>query len=136
MTTDPRFSTYNARTANIGALYQLVGEVAATKTTDEWLVLLNRADIPAARCATLPEVLEDEHLRGTGFIHERQHPAGFPYIAMQHPVKFAGTPADIRREPPLLGEHTVEVLKELGFSDADAERIAAAAKKPEDRKAS
>ena len=57
MTTDPRFSTYNARTANIGALYQLVGEVAATKTTNEWLALLEEADIPAARCATLPEVL-------------------------------------------------------------------------------
>ena len=135
MTADPRFSTYTARTVNIGALYQLVGEVAATKTTDEWLALLEEADIPAARCATLPEVLEDEHLRGTGFIHERQHPAGFPYIALEHPVKFAGTPADIRREPPLLGEHTIEVLKELGFGDADAERIAAAAKKPDDRKA-
>ena len=62
--------------------------------------------------------------RGTGIIHERQHPAGFPYIALEHPVKFTGTPADIRREPPLLGEHTIEVLKELGYSDADAERIA------------
>jgi len=134
MTADPRFSTYTARTANIGALYQLVGEVAATKTTDEWLGLLGKADIPAARCATLPEVLEDEHLRGTGFIHERQHPAGFPYLAMQHPVKFSETPADIRREPPLLGEHTVEVLKELGFSDTDAERIAEAARKPVGRK--
>ena len=137
MTTDPRFSTYNARTANIGALYQLVGEVAATKTTDEWLDLLGTADIPAARCATLQEVLEDPHLRATGFIHERQHPAGFPYTALQHPVNFTGTPADIRLEPPLLGQHTVEVLKELGYSDADAQRIAAdAMKKPEGKKAS
>ena len=40
-------------------------------------------------------------------------------------MKFTGTPADIRREPPLLGEHTVEILQELGFSPADAERIAA-----------
>jgi crotonobetainyl-CoA:carnitine CoA-transferase CaiB-like acyl-CoA transferase len=69
-------------------------------------------------------VLEDPHLRATGFIHEREHPAGFSYTAMQHPVNFGGTPADIRREPPLLGEHTVEVLLELGFSQADAERIA------------
>ncbi|MEQ1607863.1 MAG: CoA transferase [Hyphomonadaceae bacterium] len=133
MTADPRFSTYAARTANIGALYQVVGEVAATKTTDDWLKLLGKADIPAARCATLQEVLDDEHLRGSGFIHERQHPAGFPYIAMQHPVKFSETPAVIRLEPPLLGEHTVEVLRELGFSNADAERIAAAARKPAGR---
>ena len=131
MTEDPRFSTYNARTANIGALYQLVGEVAATRTTDEWLDLLGKADIPCARCASLPEVLEDPHLRATGFIHERVHPAGFSYIAMEHPVKFSQTPAAIRREPPQLGEHTVEVLLELGFSQADAERIAEAGARAE-----
>ena len=74
-------------------------------------------------------MLEDPHLRATGFIHERQHPAGFPYLALQHPVNFTGTPADIRREPPLLGEHTVEVLLELGFTQEDAERIAADAAK-------
>jgi crotonobetainyl-CoA:carnitine CoA-transferase CaiB-like acyl-CoA transferase len=130
MTEDPRFSTYNARTANIGALYHLVGEVAATKTTEEWLELLGKADIPCARCSTLQEVLEDPHLRETGFIHERSHPAGFPYLAMQHPVKFTGTPADIRIEPPLLGEHTVEVLLELGFPQADAERMAKEAVTP------
>ncbi len=116
MTQDPRFSTYNARTANIGALYGLVGEVAATKTTDEWLALLNAADIPAARCATLPEVLQDPHMRATGFIHERQHPAGFPYIALEHPVNFGASPANIRMDPPALGEHTAEVLGELGFA--------------------
>ena len=107
----------------------VVGEVAATKTTDEWLELLGKADIPCARCSTLQEVLEDPHLRETGFIHERSHPAGFPYLAMQHPVKFTGTPADIRIEPPLLGEHTVEVLLELGFPQADAERMAKEAAK-------
>jgi crotonobetainyl-CoA:carnitine CoA-transferase CaiB-like acyl-CoA transferase len=116
MTEDPRFSTYNARTANIGALYGLVGEVAATKTTDEWLALLNAADIPAARCATLPEVLQDPHMRATGFIHERQHQAGFPYISLEHPVNFGASPANIRMDPPALGEHTAQVLDELGFT--------------------
>lgn len=121
---DPRFNTYKARTANIDALYQLVAEVALTKTTDEWLKLLKEADIPSMKCNSLTEVLEDPHLRGTGFIHERDHPDVGKYIAMEHPVKFAGTPASIRSEPPLLGQHTLEVLLELGFSQEEAERMA------------
>jgi crotonobetainyl-CoA:carnitine CoA-transferase CaiB-like acyl-CoA transferase len=120
MTTDPRFSTYTARTQNIGALYQLVGEVAATKTTDEWLTLLGKADIPAMRCNTLLEAINDPHLRATGFVHEREHPDIGRYVAMEHPVNFTGTPAQIRSEPPRLGQHTGDVLAELGF---DAETV-------------
>lgn len=126
MTQDPRFSTYAARTQNINELYQLVGEVAATKTTAEWLSLLEEADIPAARAAKITEVIQDPHLRATGFVHERHHPAfNAPYVAMEHPVKYSRTPADIRIEPPLLGQHTREILAELGFSDAEISRVAA-----------
>jgi crotonobetainyl-CoA:carnitine CoA-transferase CaiB-like acyl-CoA transferase len=124
MKSDERFITYKARTANINVLYELVAEVALTKTTDEWLTVLKKADIPSMKCNSILDAINDPHLRETGFVHERQHPAIGPYVAMEHPVNFAGTPADIRIEPPLLGQHTVEVLKELGFSDADAERMA------------
>ncbi len=124
MKSDERFSTYKARTQNINALYELVAEVALTKSTDEWLDLLKKADIPSMKCNSILDAINDPHLRQTGFVHERQHPAIGPYIAMEHPVNFAGTPADIRIEPPVLGQHTVEVLKELGFASADAERMA------------
>jgi len=126
MKTDERFITYKARTANINALYELVAEVALTKTTDEWLHLLKEADIPSMKCNSLRDVIDDPHLRGTGFIHERSHPDVGKYVAMEHPVKFTGTPADIRIEPPLLGQHTREVLEELGYSAEDAERMAQA----------
>lgn len=125
MTEDPRFSTYAARTANIGALYRLVGDVAATRTTEEWLDLLEKADIPAMKCNSLLDVINDPHLRGAGFIHEREHPDVGRYVAMQHPVKFSETPASIRSEPPRLGQHTAEVLRDLGFDDGAVARMTA-----------
>lgn len=115
MTEDPRFSTYKARTANIDALYALVAETVATKTTEDWLNLLREADIPALRCNSLEDVLVDPHLRATGLIHEREHPAFGPYVAVGPPIRFEATPSDIRREPPRLGEHTGEILAELGL---------------------
>lgn len=125
---DPRFATYSARTQNIDVLYGLVGDVAATKTTDEWLTLLDDADIPAMRCNSIKDVTVDPHLRGSGFIHERDHPDVGKYLAMKHPVNFEKTPADIRREPPRLGEHTDEILRELGFDDDAVSRMTPAEK--------
>jgi crotonobetainyl-CoA:carnitine CoA-transferase CaiB-like acyl-CoA transferase len=100
-----------------------------TKTTDEWLKLLEEADIPSMKCNTILDVIHDPHLRGTGFIHEREHPAIGKYVAMEHPVNFEGTPASIRIEPPTLGQHTREVLMELGYSAEEADRIATEAPK-------
>jgi crotonobetainyl-CoA:carnitine CoA-transferase CaiB-like acyl-CoA transferase len=105
----------------------MVAEVMLSRTTAEWLALLEAADIPAMRCNSLLDVIDEPHLRATGFIHERNHAAVGPYLAMQHPVKFSGTPAEIRIEPPLLGQHTREVLEELGFAAGEIDAMASAA---------
>ena len=112
---DPRFATYEARTEHIGELYALIEEVSATRTTGEWLALMDDADIPAMRYNRLAEVLSDPHLAATGFFTPAEHPEAGPYRAMRHPVHFARTPADIRRPPPRHGADTETILDSLGL---------------------
>lgn len=113
---DPRFSTYAARTENTGALYALIEDVTATRSTDEWLELLDKANIPAMRYNTLAEVLTDAHLVATGFFQEARHPEAGAYRTMRHPVDFAGTPAGSQHlPPPRLGADTETILESLGL---------------------
>lgn len=113
---DPRFSTYQARTENTGALYALIEDVTATRTTDDWLERLDRANIPAMRYNTLPEVLTDAHLAATDFFQKVSSPDIGVYRAMRHPVVFSETPASSQRlPPPRLGADTETILESLGL---------------------
>ena len=112
---DPRFSTYAARTEHITELYGLIEQVALTKTTDEWLGLLDAANIPAMRYNTMEAVLEDPHLEAVDFFMRREHPAAGGYRTMRHPVHFSETPASVRIDPPRLGRDTETVLASLGL---------------------
>jgi crotonobetainyl-CoA:carnitine CoA-transferase CaiB-like acyl-CoA transferase len=112
---DPRFSTYSARTENITELYAIIGEVALLKTTDEWLTLLDGANIPAMRYNKMDDVLADPHLAAVNFFQTRKHPDAGDYRAMKHPVEFSATPADIAIDPPRLGADTETVLASLGL---------------------
>lgn len=112
---DPRFSSYEARTEHITELYAIIGEVARQKTTAEWLDLLGKANIPAMKYNTMAEVLEDPHLTEVGFFDEGKHPDAGPYRRMRHPVKFSRTPASIRIDPPRHGADTESVLASLGL---------------------
>lgn len=115
---DERFSTYAARTENIGALYALIEDVSVTKTTEEWLSLLDKAQIPAMRFNQMVDVLSDPHLEAVGFFETRQHPDAGAYRSMRHPVHFSETPASVHADPPRLGADTETVLASLGLGDA------------------
>ena len=114
---DPRFKTYEARTENIGALYGVIGEVALTKTTAEWLDLLDAANIPAMKYNEMGDVLTDPHLGAVGFFEQDEHPDAGPYRRMKHPVLFSQTPADQRLHPPRHGADTETVLASLGLGE-------------------
>ena len=114
---DPRFKTYEARTENIGELYSVIGEVALTKTTAEWLDLLDTANIPAMKYNEMGDVLADPHLTAVGFFEQDDHPDAGPYRRMKHPVQFSETPADQRLHPPRHGADTETVLASLGLGE-------------------
>lgn len=107
---DPKFKLYNNRTENIGELYGYIREAALTKTTNEWLAILQSEDIPSMRCNPMEDVLEDPHLTAVNFFQEQKYPSGETYRAMKHPIKYSATPAEIYRHPPKFGEHTDEVV--------------------------
>ena len=112
---DPRFSDYATRGKNINALYELVGQVTQTKTTQEWLDLLKPLSIPIVKTARLDDLPSDPHLTAVDFFQTFDVPELGPYRAMKPPVKFTGSPSNIRRHPPRLGANTAEVWAELGL---------------------
>lgn len=113
----PRFLEAKDGKARVDAYYELMAETALTRTTEDWMAICAEARIPAMRANRLTEIFDDPHFKATGYFEERQLPgeAG-GYRSMKPGLKFARTPASVRRDPPSLGQHTDEVLKELGLS--------------------
>jgi crotonobetainyl-CoA:carnitine CoA-transferase CaiB-like acyl-CoA transferase len=114
---DSRFSDYRARTAHIRELYALVEVVTLTRTTAEWLALLKPLSIPVVRTNRLDELADDPHLEAVGLFERYRHPEAGDYLSLRPPVRYSATPANIRRHPPRLGEHTAEILAEVDEPD-------------------
>ena len=94
--------------------YQMMREAAVTKTTEEWMRICAENSIPAMRANELSNVFEDPHLKATGFFEMREIEGEGPYRAMRPGLRFAKTPSTIRLDPPKIGEHTDEILREVG----------------------
>ena len=110
---DPRFATYQERTKNTGALYALIEEVAANKTTDEWTMLLAQNNVPAMKYNQLADVLTDPHLAQVGFFEERANEHVGAFRSMRHPVTYAGTPVKTYADPASVDADGEEIKRAL-----------------------
>jgi len=124
--TDPRFKTLNARTQAIDELYQFVSDELAQRTTGEWQRLLPDTEIVLFPMHTIASLLQDEHLTATGFFQQTQHPAAGRVLETAVPSEWSATPPTRQRHAPLLGEHTLEVLRAAGYADAEMDALTAA----------
>ena len=114
---DPRFTGPNERRDNLQALQGALTPVFETDTADNWFAKLDDAGIPAGPVFDIAQMTSDEHVLARGMIEDVGTSRGGPMRVLGHPVKYSGNPAAIHRPAPRLGEHTAEILIEVGYSD-------------------
>ncbi len=119
---DPRFATFAGRAANIDLVYGELARIFETRTSAEWMELLNKADVPVMPMHDLQDLLSDPHLVATDYFPVVEHPSEGPIRSMKVSARWSDTRAEPVRLAPRLNEQGEEILHEAGFS---SEEIAA-----------
>jgi formyl-CoA transferase len=112
--TDPRFATPKARLPHLAAIFDAIEDWTKSKTKFEAMDILNEYDIPCGPILSMKELADEPSLRQTGTVVEVDHPTRGKYLTVGNPIKLSDSPSDVKRSP-LLGEHTDEILAELGY---------------------
>jgi len=120
---DERFAVGASRSVNRETLCALIAELMPSRGMNEWMLLLESANVPCGPINTIPQVYDDPQVQHRGMRVQLQHPSG-PISLLASPLRFSGTPVSYEVPPPLLGQHTREVLeKVLGMSEAQIQAL-------------
>jgi len=126
MLRDERFASNAARMKNREALVAEMSAALKQRTTDEWVTAFELAGVPAGPVKTMTQVLEDPQVHVREMVIDVEHPRAGHVAALGCPVKFSRGNGVTSRGAPLYGEHTVEVMRELGYQQGEIDRLAAA----------
>ncbi|KEF60363.1 uncharacterized protein A1O9_01923 [Exophiala aquamarina CBS 119918] len=121
---DPRFVTNDARVQNRAVLEDMIEAITRTKTTSQWLEILEGSGMPYAAINDVKDTLDHEHVRARGMVSQIEHPSCGPMSLVSPPVKYSESQTGIRSPPPTLGQHTDTVLTEvLGWTGEEVQRL-------------
>jgi len=125
MATDERFSTNKARVGNLDVLWPMIQEALAQRDASDWVAALDAAGVPAGPINMIPEILQDPQIQHRQMVRHIPHPAAGTVPQVVSPMRFQESELSFGTPPPMLGEHTETILRELGFESAQIDALKA-----------